>query len=667
MATATASRQPNANGWFNAPLNVAFAATDTMSGLDSCPALRTYTGPDAAAATISGTCLDKAGNADVASIGLKYDATAPATAAAPSRQPNGNGWYNAPLTVGFTATDATSTVDSCDAAKGYSGPDAGAASVTGSCRDKAGNTGSATFGLKFDATAPQTTASPARQPNANGWFNAALAVSFTATDATSTVESCDAAKTYAGPDTASASVAGACRDKAGNTGSASFPLKYDATAPLVTAAPSRPANGVGWYIAPLSVSFTGGDATSGVASCDPVEGYSGPDSASAAVTGACRDVAGNTGSTSLAFKYDATAPATSATPSRQPNGNGWFNAPLSVSFTATDATSTVDSCDAAKGYSGPDSSAATVAGSCRDKAGNAASASLSVRYDATAPVTTATASRQPNGAGWYNAPLTVSFTATDATSTVDSCDAAKTYSAPDTASGSVAGTCRDRAGNAASAALALKYDAAVPQVTATPARTADANGWYNAPVADCQLHRRRCHVRRRILRRSEDVRGTGPPVGHGGRLVSRQGREHRIRIVPLKFDTTAPQASATPSREANPNGWYRAPVAVAFSATDATSGRHLPRATELRRPRQGSGDRERDVPRQRRERRARVIRRELRHHGARCDSLPAAIGSERLVPRAANRRLHRLRRDIWSECLHCAEGVRRAWTQPLPR
>ena len=135
-----------------------------MSGLDSCPALRTYSGPDNAAATVSGTCLDKAGNGDVASIGLKYDATAPATAAAPSRQPSGNGWYNAPLTVGFTATDTTSTVDSCDAAKGYSGPDAGAASIAGSCRDKAGNTGSASFGLRYDATAPQATATASAPP-----------------------------------------------------------------------------------------------------------------------------------------------------------------------------------------------------------------------------------------------------------------------------------------------------------------------------------------------------------------------------------------------------------------------------------------------------------------------------------------------------------------------
>ena len=157
--------------------------------------------------------------------------------------------------------------------------------MPGSCSDQAGNVRNASFGLKYDATAPQTTATPARAAGATGWYVAPLSVSFAATDPTSGVANCDAAKTYAGPDASAATVSGSCRDNAGNGGASSLPLKYDATAPQVTAAPSRPANGAGWYTAPLSVSYSGGDATSGLASCDPVESFSGPDSASAAVCG----------------------------------------------------------------------------------------------------------------------------------------------------------------------------------------------------------------------------------------------------------------------------------------------------------------------------------------------------------------------------------------------
>ena len=256
--------------------------------------------------------------------------------------------------------------------------------MPGSCSDQAGNVRNASFGLKYDSTAPQTTATPARAAGATGWYVAPLSVSFAATDPTSGVANCDAAKTYSGPDASAATVSGSCRDNAGNGDASSFPLKYDATAPQVTAAPSRPANGAGWYTAPLTVSYSGGDATSGLASCDPVESFSGPDSASATVAGSCRDRAGNTGSTSFALKYDATAPPTTATPSRAPNGNGWFNAPLTVSFAGTDATSGTESCDTAKSYSGPDIAATTIAGACRDRAGNTGAASYGVKYDGTA-------------------------------------------------------------------------------------------------------------------------------------------------------------------------------------------------------------------------------------------------------------------------------------------
>ena len=168
--------------------------------------------------------------------------------------------------------------------------------------------GNKALGVKYDATAPQVTASPGRAAGATGWYTAPVAVGFAATDVTSGVDTCDADKTYSGPDSVTAAVGGACRDKAGNSGSSSLPLKYDAAKPTVTAAPSRPAGTNGWYSAPVSVSFTGSDVTSGLDTCDTDKTYSGPDAASTAVGGACRDKAGNTQSGQLPLKYDATAP-----------------------------------------------------------------------------------------------------------------------------------------------------------------------------------------------------------------------------------------------------------------------------------------------------------------------------------------------------------------------
>ncbi|MCP9484669.1 MAG: hypothetical protein MSC30_02315 [Gaiellaceae bacterium MAG52_C11] len=76
--------------------------------------------------------------------------------AAAERPPDGNGWYRKPVTVSFSGTDGTSGVESCTAPKRYEKPDARAASVTGSCRDVAGNAaGELAFELKYDATAPK--------------------------------------------------------------------------------------------------------------------------------------------------------------------------------------------------------------------------------------------------------------------------------------------------------------------------------------------------------------------------------------------------------------------------------------------------------------------------------------------------------------------------------
>ncbi|HEX7254567.1 MAG TPA: hypothetical protein VF236_01435, partial [Gaiellaceae bacterium] len=404
-ATATASRAPDVNGWYNDPLAVTFAGSDATSGLDVCDAPKSYSGPDAAGVSISGSCRDLAGNVAPRSVAVKYDATAPSVTATPSRAANGNGWYNAAVTVGFAGTDSTSGVASCVAAKTYNGPDNAAATVPGSCTDQAGNVGSASFPLKYDATAPQATASPGRPADENGWYNDPLTVSFAGTDATSGIASCVAPKTYSTPDTASASLAGSCLDRAGNQSTtASFGFKYDATAPVASATPSRQPNANGWYRESLTVTFTGSDATSGIQSCDAAKSYAGPDAASTAVAGSCRDQAGNTGAASFALKYDATAPQAAATPSRQPNAAGWYNAPLSVAFSGSDATSGLDSCPATQSYSGPDTSSAVLSGTCLDKAGNGRLASLPLKYDATAPVTTATPARQPNAAGWYTAP-----------------------------------------------------------------------------------------------------------------------------------------------------------------------------------------------------------------------------------------------------------------------
>jgi hypothetical protein len=116
-------------------------------------------------------------------------------------------------------------------------------------------------------------------------------------------------KSYGGPDSASTSVAGFCLDTAGNAGFGTLPLRYDATAPQVSgASPGRAPDANGWYNHPVAVDFRGSDETSHIDSCTSAK-YAGPDNSAAALSGSCRDQAGNESNPfDFGLKYDTTAP-----------------------------------------------------------------------------------------------------------------------------------------------------------------------------------------------------------------------------------------------------------------------------------------------------------------------------------------------------------------------
>ena len=227
----SAQRGPDTNGWYNHAVGVTVSGTDATSGIASCTSV-TYSGPDSASASVSGTCTDNAGNVSAPkSLSFQYDATPPDVSAAPARGADANGWYNHAVDVAFQGTDAVSGIDTCTSAS-YSGPDNASASVGGTCRDKAGNTGSGSFPLRYDATPPSApSAAPDRPPDSNGWYNHGLVVTFTASDATSGIASCDA-PSYDKPNDAAATLTGRCRDNAGNAGpDGSFAFKFDSTPP----------------------------------------------------------------------------------------------------------------------------------------------------------------------------------------------------------------------------------------------------------------------------------------------------------------------------------------------------------------------------------------------------------------------------------------------------
>src|SRR6185437_5345521 len=113
---------------------------------------------------------------------------------------------------------------------------------------------------------------------------------------------------------------------------------------------------------------------------------------------------------------EASTPTIGGALSRPPDSNGWYNHPVTASFSGSSFSSPVASCTAPVTYSGHDSASASLGGSCTDNAGKTVGTSVPFAYDATPPAVSALPSRAPDRNGWYNHPVTFAFGGTDATS-----------------------------------------------------------------------------------------------------------------------------------------------------------------------------------------------------------------------------------------------------------
>ncbi|HET8527296.1 MAG TPA: hypothetical protein VFL60_00160 [Gaiellaceae bacterium] len=305
--TVSCNGAPCSADWYTTNVHVSFILPDHSSNPQGCGDQDIT--QDTGGQTLSCSVVVSGSQCCRLDVTIKRDATPPtATAVALARAPDVGGWYNHPVGVTTSGTDALSGIASCTSTT-YAGPDAGSATVSGTCRDNAGNVSAPlTTTFAYDATPPSVTGATARGADAGDWFNHPVAVAFSGSDSVSGVDSCTST-TYSGPDSGGATVSGSCRDKAGNTGTATVSLKYDSTPPSVTGAtPARAPDADGWYNHALGVAFAGTDATSGIASCDAPT-YDHPDAKDASVTGRCTDNAGNVSAPStFPFQYDSTPP-----------------------------------------------------------------------------------------------------------------------------------------------------------------------------------------------------------------------------------------------------------------------------------------------------------------------------------------------------------------------
>jgi hypothetical protein len=149
--------------------------------------------------------------------------------------------------------------------------------------------------------------------------------------------------------------------------------------------------------------------------------------------------------------------------------NGWYRSNVTVRWSVSDPQSGISTSTGCNTTTlAADTAGATLTCSAKNGAGLSASASATVKIDKTPPVTTANAVPDPNGKGWNNTSVTVSFNGIDDLSGIDFCTAPTTFTKE--GAGQVAsGVCFDNAGNvSAPATVTLSIDETPPVISGLP-------------------------------------------------------------------------------------------------------------------------------------------------------------------------------------------------------
>ncbi|HET6404118.1 MAG TPA: HYR domain-containing protein [Candidatus Thermoplasmatota archaeon] len=419
------------------------------------------------------------------------DATPPVITLA-SRLPAANaaGWNNGDVVVTWECRDAESDVIFATVTNTVSTEGAGQ-STTGTCTNYASLTASHTVtGINIDRTAPVLSGTRSPAPNAAGWNNADVTVSFACTDALSGVASVTGPQVVSTEGTAQ-SRSGSCVDLAGNSASATVSgINLDKTAPSVVASRSPAANAAGWNNDDVTVSFACTDARSGVASTSPAAVVSTEGSGQSR-TGSCTDVAGNSASATMSnINIDRTPPV--LTGAKSP-ASEWSNGDVTVTFSCVDALSNVAS------VTGPQvvttsGAGQSRSGSCVDHAGNSVSGSVSnINIDRESPTLTLTpACSAPGTDGFCLGETTVSVSLQDSLSGPQgtSCTlngvstSCASLSASEDGSYTFFAEGFDVANNRAESTYTIVIDSTKPSVSVQDTcATAGDNGWCRSSVS----------------------------------------------------------------------------------------------------------------------------------------------------------------------------------------
>jgi hypothetical protein len=615
---------PLDSGWYTGAVQVTLTGIDSLSGVTATqysvdggdPV--NYTGPfsfqQKGTHTLAFWSTDAAGNVEDKtgnSLTLKIDGNAPTTTVINPISP-ATGWFvTSGIPVAFAATDAESGIAATfyrvdgGPAQTYGQPftadlSTGSHTISFWSVDLAGNVeAQQSTAVNVDTLPPTITGARSPAPNANGWNNTNVDVTFTCTDADSGINGVAgcAGDTTLGNDGAGLTVHGDAVDVAGNRSSTDFgPVNLDKTKPTLVGVPADP-NGAGWHKSDVTVKWVGDDALSGIDTttqpADSIVTGEGGNLGAGPVT--IKDVAGNTSDPAsvTGINIDRTAPVITGGPTTSANAAGWYKDEVTVDFACTDTLSGVAACPTSKMIKGDGANQAVTSDPATDLAGNASATKTvgGINIDGTAPSSISnnlcTASN-----GYCTGPTAdVVLTATDQAGlsgvkeirySVDggaeqvAAGATKTVSVPLTGSGTgtVSYYAVDNAGNIEkSNTVALKWDNIAPTVDHSVSPKPNADDWNTADLTV-------------TFTAKDDDKGSGVASLTGpvtvstetaGQVVTGTAKDTAGNVgtdsVTVRLDKTAPTITgAITSGTKTVSGWYSGSVTVTFTCSDVLSG-----------------------------------------------------------------------------------------------
>jgi hypothetical protein len=484
-----------------------------------------------------------------------------------------NGWYRSNVAVDWTVSDPESafTTQGCvDVGLTQDG------TLTSSCSASSpgGSAGPVSVTVKRDATAPVLEPVVTGDLGDDGWYVGDVAVSWTATDATSGLGPATAcAPASLAADATSRTFSCSVRDLAGNVATSSVTVKRDATDPVIVSHVAGTSGSDGWYTGDVDVTWDVSDATSSVASttgCDKVT--LDHDSAGTSYTCTATDVAGNETSKSVSVKRDATAPSATFTLDGTRGDAAWFRGPVLVDWTVSDGLSGLGAVVGCvdQGVSGDGRHQLDCA--VTDGAGNATHATALVDIDGTAPVITPDVSGPQKGTEWFTGDATVTWTVDDPVSGVArSADCDEAVVTEDTDGTTYTCSATDAAGNSGSQSVTVKRDATAPVVEPDVSGT-HSGDWYtgDATVA---------------WKVSDATSGITNPSGCETVVLDQdtRGRTYTCSVTDgagnpasasttLRRDTTAPLITPHVQGPRKGTDWFTGDVSVTWTVDDPTSG-----------------------------------------------------------------------------------------------